>query len=400
MRITITKILSLVAVLSSLTNATQAQLVVWSTTNFVDDPLGPYGGATDFAGGAIPALNIVTPGESGGSSQALELSFDATSGTVLNFQTTGVFYPASGNTNSFLANYTVSFDMQVNGANAGPIAQGFQFSIFGPNGSVFGPPAATLSLTTNIFLAGTGYQHYSFPLSSFANNGFDPTTNSMSFGIGLVSYPANFTAAPETFDFDNLQITMATNPPPPPRPTLTIHAANPGVRIFGQNYAFTYNQEGFGTVDNNQSWVGVATSTQPVKYSINIGDFDTVDNYTLYAQFVANGSVNPYTVFESPNVLVWSITHVTGGFTTGVSWKTNAPAAGETNNPITLTTTSLNGRGTWTLAFTSDTNGTVTAPDGTTGAFTLPSEDVAQLLANPMDIMFGTAPNNTSTGLR
>jgi hypothetical protein len=59
-----------------------------------------------------------------------------------------------------------------------------------------------------------------------------------------------------------------------------------------------------------------------------------------------------------------------------------------------LATTSTNGRGKWTLTFTNDTDGTVSAPDGTSGSFSLPP-DVAALFANPLVICFGTAPNHT-----
>ena len=384
----------LIAALSGFAIATNAQLVVWSTTNFIYDPVGPYGSTTDFGGGANPTLNIVDPGMGGPGSHAMELKWDQNSANIINFQSAGISYPASGNTNAFLANYTLSFDMQVTGVDAGPYPQGFQISIFGPGGGVFGTgPKVELDLTTNVFTAGLGYQHYSFTLDKFTARNFDVTSNSFELGIGCVSYPANFTATPETFDFANLQITMKTNPPPPPSPTMNVLPAKPGLRIFGQNYAFTYNQEGFGTVDGLQSWVG-ATQSAPKSYSITFADFDTVDNYKLYAQFVPYSTINPYIVFSSANSLTWRITHITAGFTTGISWKTNAPGAGEPNTALTLTTTSTNGRGTWTLTFTNDTDGTVTAPDGTGGSFSLPP-DAAALFADPVDILFGTAPNNT-----
>ncbi len=388
------RILSLLVVLGSLATATHAQLVVWSTTNYVDDPVGPYGTTTDFAGSAVPALNIVDPGMGGPGTHAMELTFYATSGTVINFQSAGIYYPASGNTNAFLANYTLEFDMAVTGVDAGPFAQGFQISIFGPGGGVFSGPKLELDLTTNVFAAGQGYQHYSFTLDQFTQRNFLVTSNSFELGIGCVSYPGNFTASPETFDFANVQITLKTNPPPPPQPTLNVLAAKPGLRVFGQNYAFTYNQEGFGTVDANQSWVG-ATPSAPKSYAITFADFDTVDNYTLYSQFVPSApSVNPFVVYGSANALVWSITHVATGFTTSVNWKTNAPNSGTPNNALSLVTTSMNGRGTWTLTFTNDTDGTVTAPDGTSGSFSLPP-DMAALFADPLTILFGTAPNNT-----
>ena len=387
----------LIAALSGFAIATHAQLVVWSTTNFVDDPVGPYGSTTDYGGGANPTLNIVDPGMGGPGSHAMELKWDQNSANIINFQSAGISYPASGNTNTLLANYTLSFDMQVTGVDAGPYPQGFQISIFGPNGGVFGGPKVELDLTTNVFVAGAGYQHYSFPLSSFIPRSFLVTSNSFTVGFGVVSYGGpNTTITGETLDFANLQITMKTNPPPPPSPTMNVLPAKPGLRIFGQNYAFTYNQEGFGTVDPFQSWVG-ATTSLPKSYSITFADFDTVDNYSFYSQFVPNipnATINPYVVFSGANALVWRITHVTGGFTTGIDWKTNAPNSGEPNNALTLTTTSTNGRGTWTLTFTNDTDGTVTAPDGTSGSFSLPP-DAAALFADPLQVLFGTAPNNT-----
>ena len=95
---------------------------------------------------------------------------------------------------------------------------------------------------------------------------------------------------------------------------------------------------------------------------------------------------------------MWQITHQDSGFTTQIDWKTNSPAAGQNNNALPLTTTtSTNGRGTWTLTFTNDTDGTVTAPDGTNVSFTLPSDPAWQAdFANPVTIDFGTAPNNTA----
>ncbi|HEV2436940.1 MAG TPA: hypothetical protein VG077_13155, partial [Verrucomicrobiae bacterium] len=138
---------------------THAQLVVWSTTNFVDDPLGSYGAFVDFQGGENVAVNIVTPGEGGGSSQALEITLDPNQPNI-NFQTTTIPYPCSGNTNAFLANYTLSFDMQVSGTiNLSPVG-GLQISLFpnqtGANGyGVFGSNLLLPNTDTNVFTAGT-----------------------------------------------------------------------------------------------------------------------------------------------------------------------------------------------------------------------------------------------------
>jgi hypothetical protein len=385
---------------------THAQLVVWSTTNFVDDPLGPYGAFVDFQGGENVAVNIVTPGEGGAGSQALEITFNPNQPNI-NLQTTTVPYPLSGNTNLFLANYTLSFDMKVSGAiNMSP-ATGLQLSLFpnqaGANGyGVFGPNLLLPNTDTNVFIAGTGYQHYAISLGSFKNSGVTniTTTTNFSFGFGDVAYPANLGGVPITIDIDKLQITMTTNPPPPPRPTIGVLPAKRGLRVFQQASDAVYTQEGMATADFNQSWVGLATPSTPVRYAITFQDFDTVANYTINVQFVPNAGTGPYAVYNADNDFLWTIRSGGGasGFTTAVAFKTNSPAnvnGFETNIVVApMATTSTNGRGTWTLTFTTDTNGTVTAPDGTSASFVLDPNMTAQF-ADPLTIFFGTSAGAT-----
>jgi hypothetical protein len=387
---------------------TRAQLVVWSTTNFVYDPLGTYGAFVDFQGGENVAVNIVTPGEGGGNSQALEITFDPNQPNI-NLQTTTVPYPCSGNTNAFLANYTLSFDMKISGViNLSP-AGGIQISLFpnqnGANGyGVFGSNLLLPNTDTNVFTAGTGYQHYSISLGSFKNSGVTiATTTNFSFGLGDVAYPANLGGVPITIDIDNLQITMATNPPAPPRPSMHVLPAKRGLRVFQQASDAVYTQEGIATEDFNQSWVGLATPSTPVKYAITFQDFDTVANYAMNIQFTPNAGTppyGPYAVYNANDDLVWTIRSGggTSGFTTALAFKTNSPAnvnGFETNIVVApLTTTSTNGRGTWTLTFTTDTNGTVTAPDGTSASFVLDPNMTAQFV-DPLTIFFGTSAGAT-----
>jgi hypothetical protein len=379
----------------------QAQLVVWSATNFVDDVVGSYGAFVDFQGGENVSTSIVTPGEGGGNSQAWEVSFNPSQPNI-NFQTTGIPYPASGNTNIFLGAYTLSFDMQVTGNDISP-ASGLQLSIFENQANasgyaVFGANLLLPNTATNVFTANVGYQHYSIPLSSFKNSNITiASATSLSMGIGYVSYPAGLTAPTETIDIANLEITMKTNAPPPPPPVLGIAKAKPALRVFNQDSTHTYNQEGFSTMDVNQSWVGLASPANPVSYSLTVAPFPAVNGYQISVQFVENGTDgNPYGVYAGPNALVWNITANSAGFTTSVAWKTNAPNAGTQSTELSLTTTSTNGAGTWTLAFTSDTAGTVTAPDGTVGAFTIQDPTATSDFGNPMVVDFGVVPNSTA----
>ena len=380
----------MIAALSGLTVATQAQVVVWSQ-NFDSEALGTYGTTTDYGGGMPEATSIVTPGD-GGSGNAMQVTFNPVSGNTVNFQSATPTYAASGNTDPYATNYTLSFDMEIQGVDISTGYGGLQISVQN-GGGIFGPSAVSPFITPPAGTAGSGYQHYSYNLGTFSG-ALALTNGNLAFGIGVVAYGNNMTASPETILLDHVQITMKTNPPPPPPPTMNVLTAKPGLRIFAKNFAAPWNQEGIATVDWNQSWVG-ATPSLPKSYSITFEDFDTVDNYTLYAQFVPGAGINPYAVWESPHALVWSITRVTGGFTTGVAWKTNHIEFGQTNIALpTLATTSLNGRGTWTLTFTNDTDGTVTAPGGSSGSFSLPP-DAAALFADPLGIYLGTAPNGS-----
>jgi len=306
-----------------------------------------------------------------------------------------------------LGAYTLSFDMQVSGANNVSPAGGLQLSLFadktGASGFyVFGSNLLLPTTATNVFTAGTGYQHYSIPLSSFRNSSFDVTGSNFCVGIGYVSYPANLPGPTETFDFAYFQIAMATNPPPPPRPQMNVLAAKPGLRIFQKCSDAVYTQEGIGTVDGgispNQSWVG---GTFPKSYAITFADFDTVAGYTMNVQLCPGAAPgNPYGVYGAANDLLWTITSGggTSGFRTYVGYKINSinnSNGGETNVLLaTTTTTCTNGRGTWTLTFTSDTHGTVTAPTGLVGSFDM-DPSVPPQFVDPLTVLFGTSAGAT-----
>jgi hypothetical protein len=378
--------------------AAHAQLVV-AGTNFNADT-NPDGSVSwNFNGTGNPASFVTNDLPEAPSTQNLAWTFLTTNGVGLNFglQTSPV--SATGNTNTSLANYTLNFDLAIQGVSINALG-GFvapTLALFGPgSGLYFGQGILTNPPVTFFPAAGTGYQHYSLPLGGWAAANaakLNPTAASFTFAVGFFMSGPTVTTN-EEIDIANVQLVMNTNPPPPVPPTMTTVAAKPGLRVFAQNIVATYNQEGFSTVNNNQSWVG-AGGSHP-SYSINIGDFDTVNNYTLYAQFVQGGfGINPYIAYANSNCFTWSITRAAGGFTSSVAYKVNLANSGPTNTIMNMTSTSLDGRGVWNLTFTSDSNGIVTAPDGTTGSFVIPPGD-AGIFANPLNISCGTAPNNAA----
>jgi hypothetical protein len=389
--------LSLIGAMSALAIPTRAQVVVWSQ-NFDAEPLGTYGTIENF--GTQPTLNIISPG-AGGTNQAMEISFTPTAQQNVNFQSQTLRYPASGNTNPVLANYTLEFDMQIN-----PFTPGFnmEISLQGTNGSTFGGDVSRWTVTSPpLPAAGSGYVHVSLPLSnSVAGNSGQvlfPTDPMMRVAFGVVAFPATVGdgVTPENIDVDNIVLLMNTNPPPIPPPTMNIVKAKPALRIFEQNSGATTSQEGIATVDSNQSWIG-STVANPTTYKINIASFPPTPNTALHMQFVQTAAINPFVVFANANAMDWRIRRDTSGFfSQRVSWKTNSPNNGGLPNVAVnnVTNTSTTGVGTWTLTFTSDTNGVVIAPDGSTNAFTLPPDMVA-LFANPVELCIGTTPGSAA----
>jgi hypothetical protein len=425
----IIRTLCLTAVLGGLTATANAQLVVWHD-DFDQQPVGASSAAATYgriaynfagAGAGNPVVmitNITNPDTLPGDPSYTHTNycafmFDSTNTSPplpLNFGWDINSIATIGNTNTLLRNFTLKFDIAVQGDGmnnlggfVGPIVYIFGHTAAGTysSGEYYGNGAQT-NITAGWFpAAGSGWVHVEMPMGTFgtANAGaLNTTSAAFSFGIG--AFMAGLTSINhQEIDIANLQITMNTNPPALPPPRINMVQAKPGLRVFAQDHTATYNQEGFGTVNLNQSWIGVATPANPVSYSIAIADFDTVNGYTLYVQFLQNGNPgDPFGVYNGQNALVWNITHQNTGFTTAVNWKTNAPQSGTPNNALPATTTaSTNGRGNWTLTFTNNTDGTVTAPDGTAASFTLPSDpDWAAHFANPLIIDFGTAPNNTA----
>jgi hypothetical protein len=383
---------------------------------------GTYGRiAYDFSGaGAGNPMVVITNGTNPDTLPG-DPSYTHSNYCAFIFTSTNVFPPnfnfgwdinsiaAFSNTNTDPRAYTLKFDFSVQGDGINNLGGfvGPQVYVFGQNapgayssGEYYGD-GTQKGLTAGFFPPpGGGWVHVEMPLSQgwgTANaNPINFLSPAFSFGFGAFMAGLSSTNQQE-IDIANVEITEIT--PPLLNPTNHITAGKPGLRLFAQNSQQTYNQEGFGTVDQNQSWVGIATPANPVSYSVTMGDFNTANGFALYLQFVQNGNPgDPFGVYNGQNALVWTIQSGggTNGFTTSVAWKTNSPASGEPNvaMPVT-TTTSTNGVGTWTLTFTSDLAGTVTTPDGTVGTVTLPDEAMAADFVNPVIIDFGEAPNRT-----
>jgi hypothetical protein len=203
------------------------------------------------------------------------------------------------------------------------------------------------------------------------------------------------------FWIDNVMLQGTTAPPPPPTLTPPVKAVE-GLNIFASTSGGTDREEVLLVNSNGLSWVG-NTSSGPVTYSFTIAGFPAnVPTYSTEAYLFL--VPNPTYATSAPD---WNMTNCVVAFVettaTGaqmvLQYKVNEPggnnmyygAGAYTNAPgswpgagvIALTNwfesgnlTNVHGTnllGAWTLQFTTDTNGTLIAPDGTTASFVIPS---------------------------
>lgn len=203
------------------------------------------------------------------------------------------------------------------------------------------------------------------------------------------------TNVPEFLYVDNLEFHLGIPQIAPP--TLAIQKTTQALRIFaeGGQYSRTY----LATVDTGQSWVG---GSYPVSYSFTVSatDPNSLINechaYWLPLNTAAT-PLNEYSDYGSPDAVNLYIHDGGNGYLAAdVAWKTNSPNANPNHLLVSVTNATM--VGTWTVTFTSATDGTLTAPGVGTVAFTntIPAS-VATMFANPVVWMFGMQPDTTAT---
>lgn len=247
------------------------------------------------------------------------------------------------------------------------------------------------------------WQHVSIALNPTSD------TNLLTIdGLLLHIYDGSGTLnGPSTIYVDNIEfVGPLVTPPPPPAPTMSVQPAKPGLRMFVGSSA-TYVREGVITTQSSgesESWVGaggsVSYSFQLLSYPpANIGgtelailpeaSFNTTANYqkTIYN--------NPFLDSQDSNGLYMTIApHGGGSVTATVQWKIGLPNANPTNTVLTITNPTA--IGTWTLTMNSATSGTLTAPGGMTGGFTITDATVTADFANPAVAVIAEDPNSSA----
>lgn len=228
----------------------------------------------------------------------------------------------------------------------------------------------------------------------------DPTTNAAGIGIYYNSY-GGFPTNPITFWIDNLAVTTSSAPPPPPPPpTVSMLTAAAGLNLFTGSGTGLYQRESLEADQVEYTWVG---ATNPVTYSFTIASYpvnpgDQVQNHIFLIPSPGTETAPDYT---EPNLIFFDM-ESTG--TKATQWmfryKTNQPNGNAMvygSGTLAVITNIEGAIGTWTATFNSDTNITMTSPDGTSTNFNIPDTTGATtaLFASGVVLYYGAQAGNS-----
>lgn len=250
-------------------------------------------------------------------------------------------------------------------------------------------------------------------------------------GFYINSYNGTYPLAPMNLWIDNVFVqTSAAPPPPPPPPTLASPVkAVSGLNIFNstEGNGFFDRQEVELVNSHGLGWVG-KTGSGPISYSFTIksfpngGDFSGESYLFLVPNPVAQEGAPDY---NETNCAIFFVQRNGNGGQGVFQYKVNENQgnnmtydnvpSGYTNAPGSwdgVSTLTSNGTnvwkekgtltnvqstvllGTWTLTFTSDTQGKMIAPDGTVANFTIPSYYINNFQeSSGFNVYFGNQAN-------
>lgn len=255
---------------------------------------------------------------------------------------------------------------------------------------------------------------------------FNPNSATFRIQFGLNSQGgAAFTSG--KYFVDNFSVSSNAQPVVIPPPATGLEPTVPGMNIYSSGTG-QYDRQTLRTTTPQYSWIGVATPSNPVTYSLTISNYsskpgmgtvfylvpgtglDVGQNFPDYGQprciagylnSNADGTANLRLAYKNelggsngttPNDLY-------GGGSPNDLWPANpawvigdpkAPGTGIGGTLASVNGTSILGK--WSISFTSNTSVTITSPGGQTASGTLPNEATAQLWADPMYAYFGTVP--------
>jgi hypothetical protein len=261
---------------------------------------------------------------------------------------------------------------------------------------------------------GAGEEIGAFTIPDAASNGWAtvtvPIPNNLNNtlganGIVMEKWIANEGSTPNPapaafFWVANVQLIGTAAPPPPP--TLQLPAKpTPGLNVFASTSGI-YDRQQVGLVaSNGVSWVSHATTANPVTYSFTIDGFpqNPATQFACEAYLIMAPNPAFYDLaldYNETNVVIVSLQQ--GPATTQMTfqYKTNEPSS-ETLTTVGTVTNTGTALGKWSITFTSDTNVTMTAPDGNTSSFVFTNAPYFAETRNPGCYLYlGMQANNTA----
>lgn len=287
-----------------------------------------------------------------------------------------------------------------------------------------GDGSTTTLITTNIpTAASNGWVHISIPINPSQAN-IDPAVGilfkkwlNQNWGL------ADATTATANFWVDNVVLIGTAGPPPPPTVSAPVKPT-PGLNCFAstKGNSFYDRQDVVLRQSTGLSWVGQATPGNPVSYSFTISGYPNSVNCEAYmflvpnpafvenapdwnetncAVFFLQGNNSSaighfqYKVNEnSQNAMYGGGTEARGSYTNAPgSWNGVTPNYLESGDLGSVTNTGV--LGTWTVRFTSDTNITLIAPNGSTSSLVLPAYNKGYFAeSSGFNVYIGMQANN------
>lgn len=225
----------------------------------------------------------------------------------------------------------------------------------------------------------------------------DPSMAGVStvYSVGFYVWNPASTIGTMNYWVANVELIARVVPNPPP--TTSLSKAMPGLQQFADATP-SWDRDGVRTFTNGAplvSWVG---RPKPVVYSFTMTAFPTNAGFNVDLCLTpGDPATQTYADpdWSMPNALLLAIqANGNGSENVSFGYKTNQPIGNSMLSgagALTNFTYSGSALGTWSLTFTSDTDATITAPDGSTYSGSIPAANAA-LFADPACFDLFSAP--------
>jgi hypothetical protein len=298
--------------------------------------------------------------------------------------------------------YFTNIECDVLMSPSNPVSTNGDFGVLGIGLEDAGTPNGAREAGTELIpgSASNTWFHVAIPVNRTASYMSTPGVIGVAFTYSTYDNGGQpFLTNPVTMHIDNLVVHLGTVSNPPP--VVSLSSVSPGLNFVQGSISGQYDRQNIRTANSpglNYSWVGAATAGNPVTYSFNISKWNGPDlNYHIYfnAQAGAGGASAPD--YNQPDVMIFQVSPISNNLAVAtITWKTNSPSSGTSQTSITITNSTILGN--WQLQFTSNTNGAITPPGGSSNPF-LVDPGLAAALANPVYVTFGINPAVNSNGI-